>query len=611
MCRLEYVECGLVKQFTYKNTYAPSPKILVGDVDCDYLLRCVSAGRLADAQHVVRNILRLRPGVTRSVLARLLYENNFPHALVLLFGNVPRKKPAAYTTMFGPVFHGPWLIYDDTPANLDRAHTRITACREAPPNYRVLMADYGFLTTFKSTTHERNIEWEKFLQDQNRLAHTGLGKGRGHARILHSLLGGVRARLNEKLSRLRDVATEINFFARMKHTKMKVRVAAIKELIAKAENDSGGLYTRRIAGKLKLFERAKPGKYPRLIGDYSTPGSLLGGFLCDILKSCYGHYSINSGGYFEFIKTSDPEKLDEMGRKLRQGTEDLFYYHSDDSLMRLNGKYFEMDISSCDTSNTPGVFQNLTRLFSDFPQFHDVIERTVRQCQNRVTVTHPYDKKAKIHLFPKNPVEYSGTTLTTSLNNLASLSIMMSIHKRRASTAAEITTAAIAVGYVVTVAERSALEECQFLKHSWWTNPSGEVRSFLNLGPILRSFGSCRRDLPGRGDLQRRAMAWNAACITAYMHTGENRLLRAIRQQYTSRDKVTLPDEIVKHCHTQRRDVIPDEAYIKRYNIPECEWRNLCNLVSCTQFGVIRCKAVEAIYATDYGLDSRPPIPPP
>lgn len=610
MCRLDYVECGILKQFTYKNTYAPSPIKLGDDVDCDYLIECVRGGRMAEGCEIVRRILRNKPQVTRSVLARLLYENNIPMALTVLFGELPRRKPAAYTTMFGPVFHGPWLIYDDTPRNLDKAHTRITACREAPNDYRVLMREYGFLTAFKTDPHERNLEWENFLQNQNRLAHTGLGKGRGHARILHSLLGGVRQRLNEKLSRLRDTATEINFFARMKHAKQKIRIAAIQELIDHAQNDCFGLMTRRIAGKLKLFERAKPGKYPRLIGDYSTPGSLLGGFLCEILKSCYGHYSINSGGYFEFIKTSDPVKLDEMGRKLRSGTEDLFYYHSDDSLMRLGGKFFEMDISSCDTSNTPGVFNNLTRLFSDFPQFHDIIARTVRQCQNRVTVKHPFDKKAKIHLSPVRPVEYSGTTLTTSLNNLASLSIMMSIHKRRASTAAQITAAAIAVGYVVTVEERKTLEQCQFLKHSWWTNSSGEVRSFLNLGPILRSFGTCRRDLPGRGDLQRRARAWNAAAVTAYMHTGENRLLRELRQVYNSRDKVTLPEEIMKHCHTQKRDVIPDEAYLKRYNIPDCEWRNLCNLVNCCEFGVIRCRAVEAIYQVDYGLDSRPVIPP-
>lgn len=588
----------MTKSFTYKGTYGKAPNWCDRNMYCRQIKHALTVGDEGSLKEAIAGLMATpfvndgikRIRVSTGAVARYLYQNNEFRALELMYPDVVDRRQPNYSTAFGPIFHGDWVIYDNTVRNLDRAHTRITACREAP------FVPPGL------TTHEANLDYELTLQAAQQANLTN-----GHNVYLHAILKRIKLRLNEKLSYLDYVAKMINTYALLKHPKRKIRIKAMNDLIANANDDSFGTYTEKITGKLKTCERAKPGKYPRLIGDYSTPGSLLGGYLCEVAKSCFGEFD-SSGTLFKFAKTSDPESLDEVGLRLRDDVRDSYFYHSDDSIMKIGGRFFEMDISSCDTSNGPAVFDTVKQLFSDFPQFHDVIGRTVRQCRNRVTLRHPQKFSAKIHLNPVRVVEYSGTVLTTLLNNLATLSIMMSIHRRQAQSTEEISQAAIAVGYVVTVAERPNLERCQFLKHSWYTNMNGEPKSFLNLGPILRSFGSCRRDLPGRGDIVERARKWNSSSIKAYMHAGENRLLRSLRSVYGDEGGVLLPYDITKHCDGQRRGVIPDEAYLTRYQMTCNEWETLCNVAGDYAYATFRLTAINKIYQTDYGLDPNAPL---
>lgn len=563
--KVSHVDCTINKQFVYNG--------LFGAMHPDKLFAMQEHHENFGIESLIKS------HTTRDSVLYLLETGN-KHAISIVFAHKERLRAQSrryYSTLFGPIFWGPWTVYRGSRGNFDRAFTRMAACRIP-----------------EGVTDEAEIrEYEDNLRRNNRDIFSARSKLRP---IIKGLLGPIRDRITSVMSQVDDLIKTQVEYAHAKHPKKKLRMAAVTEIIERCE--FGGLFTKKITGKVKLYEKAKPGKYPRLIGDYTCPGSLLGGFLCEIIKSSFHEIVMhNKQARFLFVNSVEPEVLDAAVSRLFDGNKEFFgIFFSDDSLMRLGGKVFEMDISSCDMSNSSSIFGVLRWLASGTTIGDNVMRRNVHQCQLPLVVPDPDNASPPIKIFPTEPLEFSGSTLTTCLNNIATFIIMLSCVLSDAKDAESIKAAARAVGYDVTVAERSTPPQCQFLKHSFYVDENGKMNSFLNLGAMLRSFGSCDRDNC------RDPKAWNSSVLKGYMHSGRSSIQRALEMKYMFKDvSCRLPIDITKHFSLGRREDVPNWVLCERYGISGDQISEICQAILAPG-NVINTLALQQIYKVDYGL---------
>jgi hypothetical protein len=293
------------------------------------------------------------------------------------------------------------------------------------------------------------------------------------------------------------------------HPKRDLRIHAYEELI-----DSGQfhqrLWLRNVTYKLKKDELAKNGKYPRMIGDLGVAASLQGFRLTYFLKTAQEQTIFINGGHIEFMKKPSTEGLTHVFDSLISPVGRFYFVcFSDDSCfsIRHEGRVhiYNVDISSCDASHTKSLFD----AFVDLHPLHvkDDARILAEQCALPIKVYDLTSRKRYVKLLPKYPRLYSGSTITTAINNLASMLIAYSFSLLDVPTPENVIAAAASVGYVITLEHCRRYEDIQFLKHSPVLTSQG-YKPLLNLGVLLRSTGVCRGDLPGKGDLETRARAF-------------------------------------------------------------------------------------------------------
>jgi hypothetical protein len=310
------------------------------------------------------------------------------------------------------------------------------------------------------------------------------------------------------------------------HPKRLLRMQAHQELV-----ESGQLYSpkdpwvKSVLWKLKKDEWAKPGKKPRMIGDLGVGASLRGFVLMNCLKLAQDSVVVDYlGGQIQFCKSPDPFALKSAFDKLINPPGRFFFlYFSDDSCfsIRVRGVVYRynLDISSCDASHGPAVFDMLEHIIP--ARLRTDIKLLVKQCQIPLRVeSRTYDKSTLI-LRPKRPMLYSGSTITTAINNLANLAIAICLAEMDFTCDADIEVAAKRCGYIVTGCSRlEMIEDIQFLKHSPVLAADGEYHPMLNLGVLMRASGTCKGDLPGRGELTTRARMFQRGLLRgAYPYT--------------------------------------------------------------------------------------------
>lgn len=232
------------------------------------------------------------------------------------------------------------------------------------------------------------------------------------------------------------------------------------------------------------------------------------------------------GGVIQFIPTPDPATLEFVFGELIEPSERFYMsVFSDDSCLALRKAdgtilRYNVDISSCDSSHTSELFFALRDLFPS--HLRDEVEQLIAQCRESFTILDMYNKARKVVLKPTGPRLYSGSTLTTILNNLANFCIGVSIAKHpNIQSARDVISAAFRAGYEVTCEDCSDWHQLQFLKHSPVRCTDGVIRPLLNIGVLLRLSGTCKGDLPGSKDtpLCERGRAFQASLLRgAYPH---------------------------------------------------------------------------------------------
>jgi len=311
------------------------------------------------------------------------------------------------------------------------------------------------------------------------------------------------------------------------HPKRQLRIDAFNDLV-EGDSFTGNIgdrvFMRKCRVKVKTDENAKFLKFIRLIGDLGVGASLQGFRLTKFLKAAMSKEDFFHDfpeGRARFIFCASP-RISELTRifRLSQDMEEkyLFVVFSDDALyIRKDAEgepqAFNVDIKTCDLSHTDEMFQFMKHATPE--QWHDDVQILIEQLSRPVTIANPDNKREKVTLKVKGGGAhlYSGSTLTTYINNIGSFVHGSSICMNDAKSVKEIQDATERAGYQVTVEECESIEDIQFLKHSPAITTRGEIVATFNCGAFLRAFGVCKNELPGRGPYKHRANLFNLSLL--------------------------------------------------------------------------------------------------
>lgn len=495
-----------------------------------------------------------------------------------MFPTSPQPPDGAYRTVYGPAVAHDGVTYCKCNHCESLALRRLTAVR----------VDYGT---------------EYYLQWQQKLFH--------ERPDVNDFFQRVARQYAPHFNDYTDAIYEAHVHHADPHAKKKLRIQAWDAL---CDNSlAGRLWLRSVTYKLKRIEIAKPGKYGRMIGDLGVAASLQGFRLTNALKIAQDSEVIHfDGGYARFIKSPDIQALQEAFDDLISPPgRFVFVFFSDDacySYRDATGQVhmYNLDISSCDASHGPSIFDRLLSLVPEGQPRADM-QVLVDQCKLPIKLNDCGNHKRKVLLQPVHPRLYSGSTITTSINNVANLSIIAAI---RLHPDLDPVQAAVKAGYIITMDKCSTPEGLQFLKHSPIKRADGSgYAPLLNLGVLLRLSGTCKGDLPGRGDLDLRARKFQGALLHGVSTHARYRVLDNMRSAFPNCQEQLYTDAVNRnlsesHCSTGATNVtlFDDESVYARYGLNEPEIQELLAFshgrIGYTYGGC----ALSKVLTKDYGL---------
>jgi len=416
------------------------------------------------------------------------------------------------------------------------------------------------------------------------------------------------------------------------HVKRALRVACWQDLL-----ESGVRYQRlwleSVLYKFKKDEIAKYLKKPRSIGDLGVGASLQGFVATSLMKKAMMRHPIVRGGFTaEFIGSPQVDTLNHVFQNLlNPEKEGYFCYFSDDSCFSFRHcgilYTYNVDISGCDSSHSDVIFETLIRL-APLP-LRDTFRVLVEQCKLNIRILSQHNRKQKIVGNFGGPTLFSGSTLTTVINNLANILIFLrliaavgSLELNRAYGQEELceifTLALEEIGYVVTGFETKDVceipEDVQFLKHSPVLSVSQEYVAVLNPGVYCRSSGSCHGDYPGSSKLytiEQRIASMQLALIRGMYPRTTSPFLRRVRDaalSYAHPDLVTACNAIVRKqveykVEADEREAIEftDNELFRRYRLTPLDFADLDEFSHAGAYDHTCAPFASKILTKDYG----------
>lgn len=406
------------------------------------------------------------------------------------------------------------------------------------------------------------------------------------------------------------------------HQKRALRVQAHDEMIEEGVCcQYNHIWLRDVLWKIKPEEWAKYGKKPRCICDLGVSASLRGFILTSLLKHAQNDEVIEyEGGQFAFCKSPDPFQLKHHFDLLRNPPGKFYFlYFSDDSCLAIRDdeggvQWFNLDISSCDASQGPALFQALIDMMPTTRTKHDM-QALVKQCRAPLRVVSYSNKDNRIKLQPREELLMSGSTLTTAINNLASILIALSIVRaykpeKIGVVNSSMERAAADAGYILTGCNAlEFFEDVQFLKHSPVLDSKDTWHPMLNLGVLYRASGTCRGDVPGskKLSLEQRFTDFQRSLLRgAYPYLSFD-ILNNMRESTGPGlvYKVTefdwkVVDTTEKYPHT----FIPHDSIIRRYRL---EWFEYLELLETAKYGYgwyFNNSGASKVLTKDYDLET-------
>jgi hypothetical protein len=358
------------------------------------------------------------------------------------------------------------------------------------------------------------------------------------------------------------------------------------------------------------------------VGDLTTHGSAKLGYLLDAVKSAFAVPYYIGQSFCTFIKTPDRDVLREVFENLMNPSDVVFYYFSDDSCIGINcsdGIFTaNLDISACDGSNYDTVFRILWQIMRVDERYNKDVDGAFYQCAAPFSVRSMVGTVYRCVTFiPRFFTLYSGSVLTTSINNLANSLIFMSVkrslppvsQRKRADMVNLLVECAANVGYLVKIDVCHHHSDLQFLKHSP-AIVNGRVVPWLNIATMLRGFGSYRGDLPcvvGRRKLSllERSRIFNSDVVKSFVHVGEHAVHTALKTHIVEETYGREFEQTQKKSFGGSMEYIPDEEICRRYKISESQYHEMCHLLKEMRFGqVVACDGFRHVFAKDYGYSA-------
>lgn len=408
------------------------------------------------------------------------------------------------------------------------------------------------------------------------------------------------------------------------HPKRALRLQAHSELEEECVNhDEENLWVKSVLWKLKKNEWAKPGKKPRSIGDLGVAASLLGFRLTNFLKTAQSECPLRiNGGDIVFCKSPDPYQLKKHFDNLYDPPARFYYvYFSDDACLairRSDGRVdrYNLDISSCDASHSPRLFEMLVDIMPPGMPATDM-QRLVDQCKLPLRVVSHANEKHRIILCPKRAMLYSGSTITTGINNLANILIALAVSEldytgacNENGVCTQLVEAAARAGYIVTGCEPlEVFEDVQFLKNSPVLDIFGAWQPLINFGVFLRASGTCDGDLPGTGDLEARGAAFQRGLLACTFPFASSELIDRLRDALGLGPITTTPSMLDSLSY--KTDINSDyppfrietSSFCNRYRLDHADYSDLFNDFASMKFGyAYHGECVSKILLKDYGL---------
>jgi hypothetical protein len=366
--------------------------------------------------------------------------------------------------------------------------------------------------------------------------------------------------------------------------------------------------------KIKM-EIARQKKLPRAVIDFRVPASLQGAFVTNVYKIAQSSEPLLfNNGCAQFVKSPTPDSLRHAFLHLLNPPGDFYFcYFSDDSCLaiRINGhiRQFNLDISGCDASHVHELF---TSLMNTFPELAQVdIAKLILQSMLPIKLMDQFDETRKryVLLKPKGARLFSGSTLTTSINNFASILICLAVTQQACSSPDDVVAAARRAGYIVTLSECHIPEDLQFLKNSPCFD-NGYLHPTLNCGVFIRMSGCCHRDLPGSGPIIERAKIFQALLLNGAYPRLDTPLLNSMRANFPMPTKPvakqfkTLVDAEFSYKSVNfERYNLTTNSFLKRYNLAADEVCEVEEFFKTTVGTVTYFRGLTKILMKDYDIE--------
>lgn len=404
------------------------------------------------------------------------------------------------------------------------------------------------------------------------------------------------------------------------HAKRKLRISVSMEAAEIGHDYSHD--KKSVSFKLKKDELLPPGKV-RGIGDLGSLRTNASAHVMGAIKEAWREPFSHKSAVLEYIKGPVRETLSSAFEKLCAVPLGRMYmcYHSDDSCVSGGCKdgtvYFNADIKACDGSHFDAIINRLHVLLSVGPAkklsvFAPTLDRAFSYLKAPLKMRDPNSHRKVQYLYSSARL-YSGSTLTTILNNFANLSIGICFAERcphpevltKAEFMSQFVLAAQDAGYWVKVIPCECPEELQFLKHSP-SIVSGVYEPWVNLGAYIKNFGHCPQDVPGRGTLNQRASLYVSEIVRSRENWGNHEFGDAFQHLVLARRGITdsaayrgaVIEKSIGVCQAR----VPLESLARRYG---CRVDELCELCECIRASGlnshIHLPVVNCILTKDYG----------
>lgn len=499
---------------------------------------------------------------------------------VIFHDQTKRYVVREYRTHIGPSFSTNTKSYLCDRQGLQGALMRMTNCRKPEiPGYHQKLID----NQFKNVGTRYHYRWARRLN-----------------RMVKLLAGDV------------DVDKLRYEWAYAPHPKKKERVAAY------LDRYSTGIYkdtpwlpkSEKIEYKCKPQELLPMQKLLRGTGNLGVMQALQSGYIPDFLKKVMEEPCHVGIGIATYLPMNNDEIMTKAFRDLWYTNTSCFYYFSDDSCMGVTcadgNLVANCDISSCDASNYAPIFHLLMRI-GDNPIWQKDWEAAFEALLAPFYIRDPNCHKYKLTFEHNDYVLFSGSVLTTLVNNVANMMIYMEFMKNfvpsmtKAQAKICYQTSAEDVGFILKLDVCECIEDLQFLKLSPVMSDNEDLVSMVNLGAWIKGFGYVKGDLPGKANvpISKRADIFNSGVINGRIHWGNHSFHDAFKALIKYDNVIDSEKSFVS---SSKR--IQDLSITRRYRCDMSEYYEACQLISNGKVGQrIGSKFFYRVMAKDYGYD--------